>query len=408
MRVLHVLDTSAPSLSGYAVRSHYILQAQRRAGLEPLGITSDRHDATCEMEQIDGITYYRSRVRANRLIRALGPRLRAIGFRDVLLMIRLYRDLVRLARERSIDVLHAHSPVLCGLPAWAAARRLKRPFVYEVRALWEDAAVDQEKTTERSPRYHVTRALETFVLRRADHIIVICEPLREEVLRRGIDPRKISVVPNGVDTTSFTPQTRRQEVLARYGLNGERVVGFIGTFFSYEGLATLVQAAPLLCARDPNIRILIVGGGEQEAALRRLVSERHLEDQVIFAGRVPHKQIQALYAVMDVLVYPRVSRRITELVSPLKPLEAMAMGKAVVASDVGGLRELIHDGQTGLLFRPGDSEALAQACLRLIEDRPLAERLGRQARAHVETKRGWEQVCAVYPSLYAQLTGASR
>lgn len=390
--VLHVLDTSVPNLSGYAIRSRYLMEFQRRAGLQPLAVTSDRHHAERDREAFHGITYYRSRLDGRAARSAIG--------RDVRLMRRLRQDILRIAQEEAADIIHAHSPVLCGLPAWSAARRLGRPFVYEVRALWEDAAVDQEKTTERGLRYALTRILETFVLRRADRIVVICEGLKQEIVRRGIPAHKIVVVPNGVDTASFTPRPPDQALRERYGLSGKKVLGFIGSFFQFEGLSVLLEAMPLMAAREPALRLVIVGGGEQEEALRRAVTERGLNGAVILTGRVQHEEIPAYYSIMDALVYPRVSKRITELVTPLKPLEAMAMGKLVIVSDVGGLRELVRHGETGLLFRAGDPVSLAETCLEGLRDPQRAERLGRAARAHVEQERDWSRIWAAHANMY--------
>ena len=394
-KVLHVLDTSVPNLSGYAVRSRYLMTFQRRGGWHPVAVTSDRHRADRDREEFDGITYYRSRLNS-------APPRSALG-RDLRLMRQLRRDIVRIAKEESVDVIHAHSPVLCGLPAWSAARRLGRPFVYEVRALWEDAAVDQEKTTERGLRYALTRMLETFILRRADRIVAICEGLKEDIIRRGIPARKLVVVPNGVDTVSFTPRPSDAALRQRYDLTGKKVLGFIGSFFQFEGITTLLDAVPLMAARDPSVRVLIVGGGQEEAALRRAVEERGLAGTVLFTGRVPHGEVNAYYSIMDALVYPRISKRITELVTPLKPLEAMAMGKLVIASDVGGLRELVADGKTGLLFRTGDVRGLADTCLRALADPQRAEALGRAARAYVERERDWSRICAAHQDLYEGL-----
>ncbi len=393
--VLHVLDTSVPNLSGYAVRSRYVMEFQRRAGWHPVAVTSDRHRTDRDREEFNGITYYRSRLAGKAARSAIG--------RDLRLMRRLRRDILRIARDESVGVIHAHSPVLCGLPAWSAARTLGLPFVYEVRALWEDAAVDQEKTTERGIRYALTRAIETFILRRADRIVVICEGLKADIARRGIPSRQIVVVPNGVDAASFTPREPDAALRARYGLAGKRVLGFIGSFFQFEGLSTLLDAVPLMAARDSSVRVLLVGGGQEEDALRRAAEERRLLDTVIFAGRVPHEEVSAYYSIMDALVYPRISKRITELVTPLKPLEAMAMGKLVIASDVGGLRELVTDGRTGLVFRAGDARDLAETCLAALADPRRAAALGREARAYVERERDWSRICAAHTNLYEGL-----
>jgi len=407
MTVVHVLRYSIPNLSGYTMRSQALIEGQQAFGARPVVVTSARHEAPAERETLNGILYERCRLSRHPLLRWMQTALP--GVRDLATMHALYRRIMAVARRESADLIHAHSPVMCGFPAWVAARRLGLPLIYEVRALWEDAAVDQEKTSEGALAYRLTRAAETFVLRRADRVVVICGGLKQELMQRGIDAAKIAVVPNGVNTAEFQPLTGKDEaVLRRYGLNGQTIIGFIGSFFQFEGLESLLAAVPYLRQRHPGIKVLIVGTGESEAALRRTAEASGVSDSVIFTGRVPHEQIHAYYSVMDVLVYPRLSRRITELVTPLKPLEAMALGKPVVASDVGGLKELVKDGETGLLFKAEDPQDLAAKCLRVATDRALADRLARHGRAYVEEEREWSTSCAATAALYRDVLGAPR
>ena len=309
-----------------------------------------------------------------------------------------------LVDEFSPDVLHVHSPVLNALPALWVSRGRALPVVYELRALWEDAAVDHGKTREGSLRYLGSRALETFALRRADRVITICEGLRTEIVARGIPASRITVVPNAVDTAAFrfgsVPDPEQQRAL---GLSGKTVIGFAGSFYRYEGLDLLVDALTMLAPRYPDLRILLLGGGPQESNLREQVRARALEDRVIFAGRVPHGEVQRWYDLIDVLAYPRYRMRLTDLVTPLKPLEAMAQGRMLVASDVGGHRELIRDGETGFLFPAGDARALAASIENVLERRAEWPRLREQARRFVETERTWARSVARYADVYEKL-----
>ncbi len=401
LTVLHVLRYSIPNMSGYTVRSQALIEGQRAFGVRPVVVTSTRHEAATDRETLNGVPYYRCRQSANPL-----GRVPVVG--ELAAMAQLRRRIISIGRAEGADVIHAHSPAMCGLPGLLAARRLRRPFIYEVRALWEDAAVDQDKTTEGSLKYRLSRLLETFVLRRADRIVVICDGLKQELVRRGLPAEKIAITPNGVDTAQFQPLAGKdQGILDRYALGGSKVIGFIGSFFQFEGLESLLRAVPLMLRRDPQIKVLIVGTGEQEAALRALAQAAHLNGSVIFTGRVPHHEVPAYYSVMDALVYPRLSRRITELVTPLKPLEAMAFGRPVVASDVGGLRELVSHGKTGLLFKAEDLEALAATCVQAVTDRALAATLARQGRAYVEQEREWRAICRRAADLYRTM-GVSR
>jgi glycosyltransferase involved in cell wall biosynthesis len=168
-----------------------------------------------------------------------------------------------------------------------------------------------------------------------------------------------------------------------------------------------VQALTRVRQARPDARLLLVGGGPQEQALRGAVREAGLEDKVVFAGRVPHGEVQRFYSVVDVFAYPRRSMRLTELVTPLKPLEAMAQGQLLVASDVGGHRELIRDGETGVLFKAGSADALADAILHLLDERARWPQLRAQGRRFVEEERNWARSVAGYAPVFARLTAGA-
>jgi PEP-CTERM/exosortase A-associated glycosyltransferase len=398
LSILHVLDHSIPMHSGYTFRTRAILREQRRMGWQTFHLTSPKHSApSAPEEDVDGLHFYRTLWRPGALDRV--P-----GLREPALMRATARRLEEVSRLVQPDILHAHSPVLNALPALSVGRRLGIPVVYEVRAFWEDAATDHGTAREGGPRYRLTRAVETYALRRADAVTTICEGLRAEIVARGIPRDKVTVIPNAVDIEKFTlvsePDNRLRQ---RLGLSGCVVLGFIGSFYAYEGLALLLEALPRILAVDPRARILLVGGGPQEANLRDLGATLGLGDKVMFAGRVPHNEVQRYYDLVDVLVYPRLSMRLTELVTPLKPLEAMAQGRMLVASDVGGHRELIEDGRTGVLFKAGDAGALAAKVLELLADRPRWPRMRAAARNFVETERNWAASVGRYAQVYQRL-----
>jgi PEP-CTERM/exosortase A-associated glycosyltransferase len=255
-------------------------------------------------------------------------------------------------------------------------------------------------------RYRLTRTLETHALQRAAAITTICEGLRADIVARGIAAEKVTVIPNAVDIEAFATDGQPDLALQRQlGLHNARVLGFIGSFYAYEGLHLLLQAMPLMLAHAPDVRLLLVGGGPQNEALQALAAQLGIADKVVFTGRVPHDLVQRYYDLIDVLVYPRVSMRLTELVTPLKPLEAMAQGRLLVASDVGGHRELIEDGRTGVLFKSGDPAALAEKTLALLADAARWPALRGQARHFVETSRNWRNSVDRYQSVYAAVLG---
>lgn len=400
MRIVHVLDHSLPLHSGYAFRTASILREQHRLGWTTLQLTTPRHagrDVDVDAEDAGGFRFHRTpRVRS--------PLRRVPGVSYLLEMSATARRLSALATTFHPDVIHAHSPVLNALPALWVGWRRRIPVVYEVRALWEDAAVDHGTTQEGSLRYVVSRWLETCALRAADRVTTICAGLRTEIVARGIAPERITVIPNAVDPEAFPFGEAADATLrTQLGLDGCTVIGFAGSFYAYEGLDLLLKAVATMVAGHPNVRVLLVGGGPQEDALKAQAAALGIADRVIFAGRVPHADVQRYYGLIDVLAYPRHRMRLTELVTPLKPLEAMAQGRMFVASDVGGHRELVRDGATGFLFPAGDATALANAIERVLDHAADWPRIRRQARHFVETERTWARSVARYADVYGPL-----
>ncbi|HVG05596.1 MAG TPA: TIGR04063 family PEP-CTERM/XrtA system glycosyltransferase [Burkholderiaceae bacterium] len=403
-RVLHVFDHSLPLHSGYTFRSQAIIREQRRRGWETFQITSPKHSAPApgaDTEEVDGLHFYRTPWRP------VGVSALPV-VRELLLMRALERRLLDVCRQVRPNILHAHSPVLNGVPTLRVGRKLGIPVVYEVRAFWEDAAVDHGTTREDGWRYRATRALETYVLRRADAVTTICEGLRSEIIARQVPANRITVIPNAVDVEKFSgPIADSTDLAQQLGLQGKRVLGFIGSFYAYEGLSLLLSALPTIAARVPEICLLLVGGGPQEEELKKIAKQLRVEQWVIFRGRVPHADVERYYDLIDVLVYPRLSMRLTETVTPLKPLEAMARRRLLVASNVGGHRELIRDRQTGRLFTAGSIEALAETVIDLLGSPQNWEAMRSCGRRFVETERSWAGSVARYAPVYSTLGRAA-
>ena len=396
-RILHVLDHSLPLHSGYTFRTRAILKAQQAAGLEVRGITGLRPAASGPaVEEADGIRFHRTPGEAT------GP----AGVREWREIARLADAIEHLARDWRPDVLHAHSPALCGMAALRAGRRLGIPVVYEIRAFWEDAAVGNGTGQEGSLKYRLTRALENRVVAGADAVFTICHGLREDLITRGFDGGRIGISPNGVDLALFGDPPPRDTGLAdELGFGDEPVIGFIGSFYDYEGLDDLIAAMPLLREHQPGARLLLVGGGPMDAALKAQAGASPAAGAIHFTGRVPHEQVERYYSLIDVLAYPRKRSRLTDLVTPLKPLEAMAQQRIVAASDVGGHKELIEDGVSGVLFPADDPAGCAAALARLIDERAGWGRLRSQARAHVEQRHDWARNVRRYQDVYHLLLG---
>ena len=398
MRILHILDHSIPLHSGYTFRTLAILREQRNLGWETFHVTSAKHTGSVALEEeIDGWHFYRTPGHFSFTSRLLILNQIAV----INSLARRVADIVRIIKP---DILHAHSPALNAIPALIAGRKASIPVIYEVRAFWEDAAVDHGTSSEWGVRYRLTRGLENFALRRVDAITTICEGLRNDMIGRGIAPEKITTIPNAVDIEKFAASHPADELLKeQLGLKGKRIIGFIGSFYAYEGLDILLRALPIMLPQNPDLRVLLVGGGPQEEQLRQLASQIDIGDKVVFTGRVPHDKVQNYYDLIDILVYPRLSMRLTDLVTPLKPLEAMAQGRVLAASDVGGHRELIRDSHNGVLFKSGDPNSLAQKVGTLLNTPQQWNGLRRAGREFVETERNWTKSVAEYQGVYRNI-----
>ena len=350
-----------------------------------MGLTSREHNRILpgrinRNEVIEGFRYHRTDVKSVRF----GSRIRQV------------------IESEQPDVLHVHSPVRNASPALRIAGSARIPVIYEIRAFWEDAIVDHGIYEEDSPEYESMRSMETRVCRKVNQVAVICRGLKDDLLKRGIHSTNLTVVPNGVSFDDFNACTPDIEYRRMWKLDGRKVIGFIGSFFPYEGLDLLVEAMARLVKVRSDVVLLLVGGGRMEAVLKDKIKRLHLENMVITPGRIPHDRIPGVYALMDILVYPRHSIRLTELTTPLKPLEAMAMNKAVVASDIGGHQELIQNECTGLLCAAGDVSALTATIVRLLDNPHLREKLAEEAAAWVRRERSWDRTTEAYSDIYAR------
>jgi PEP-CTERM/exosortase A-associated glycosyltransferase len=395
-RILHVLDHSLPLHSGYTFRTRAIMKAQAIAGWDVAAVTGVRqyqHGQKPEhlMQEVEGLAFHRT------LGSAAGPsplrEWREVGV--------LCDAIIKLHKTWPFDLLHAHSPALNGMAAARAAQHMGIPLVYEIRAFWEDAAVGNGTGTEGSAKYRLTRALENRVIAKADAVAVICEGLRSDLIARGVEPAKIVVSPNGVDMDLFGNPPPRDDALAKQlGVSGKDVIGYIGSFYDYEGLDDLIAAMPHIKGAAKNAHLLLVGGGPMEKALQAQAATSPVADRIHFVGRVPHEDVERYYSLIDVLAYPRKSMRLTDLVTPLKPLEAMAQGRLVAASDVGGHKELIEDGVTGALFPADNPEGAASAIDALFAARSGWDLRRKQARDFVEKERNWQHNIYRYDPVY--------
>jgi len=398
MRILHVLQYSLPVTMGYAIRAEGLLYASRHFGWDVAAVTGGALEGERPgREEIEEVDYFRTRPLRLKL---------PSGVREAWLSRRLERRIVEVAAQFSPDVIHAHSPAYNGFAALRAARRLRVPFVYEMRALWEEAAAGRRGPGARSVLFTAARALEEYVLRRADAVVCICEGLRREIYARGITGR-VFVIPNGVRTERFKPSPPDPELARALGLPAGPVFGFVGSLFNYEGVEDLLDAVPAVLSRNRDVSFVIAGGGERARQVAARVGALNSR-RVVYVGAVPHEDVRRYYSVIDCLVYPRRRTRLTECVTPLKPLEAMASGKAVIATDIGGHRELIQNGVTGLLYPPERPEALADVLCAVAADGGLRRRLAAAALEYALAGRDWKAAASPLVEVYRAAFGLSR
>jgi len=398
---LHVLDHSWPVLSGYSVRSRGLIGAHHHANLQVVAVTSPLHELddrnSCAVT-MDGVSYLRTPIPGGLAASALKRRWPLIREWQA---VRLLRDrILQVIDSQPVSLVYAHSPALCGLAGLQAAQKRGLPFVYEIRAFWEDAAVDQKRTTATSLRYRLTRQLEQYVANRADAVSAIAQPMLEDLRSRGVCPDKLFHVPNGVDPNQFAPTPRDRKLAEHLGLQDDIVFGFFGSLYRYEGVAWLIGALSELRSRRKDFRVIVVGNGEDEAAIRQAIHEHHAEEYVYTLSRVSHEVIRRYYSIVDIMVFPRLRVRLTELVTPLKPLEAMSLEKAVLASDVGGHRELVQHERTGLLFRSGSVSDFCGQAERLLNARWQREQLGKAAREAILREWDWKVIAQRYRNIY--------
>jgi glycosyltransferase involved in cell wall biosynthesis len=399
-RVLHIVTDALPSTSaGYTIRTQEIALAQRAAGLDPHVVTRIGFPVTAGSVDgratvtVDGVPYHR-------LLPWVMP-----GRMDDLYQTHL-RYAARLTAGLKPAVLHAASNYANAVIALALRDATRLPVVYEVRGFWEDTWLSRHAGTrdlKLSDRYRLTRALETHCMESADLVVTLGEAMRDEIIDRGVDPGKVIIVPNGVSEEFLRPLPDDQGKLKEsLGIKpGQHVVGLVSSLVAHEGIGTLLEAVKILNDRGVRTRALIVGDGPEGPALQRQAAALGID--AIFPGRVPMSQVRAYHAVLDVFVVPRTPDRVCQLVTPLKPVEAMASGLPVVVSGVRALSEIVNDKVTGLLSPPLDADALADALSELLGSADLRAKLGANAREWVARDRTWAHNAARYREAYERL-----
>jgi glycosyltransferase involved in cell wall biosynthesis len=398
-RVLHMVTNALPyTQAGYTVRTHRIVTAQKAAGLDPHVVTSwgwpmlQGHTDAGPYEEIDGIPYYR-----------LLPK-DEVPFESQGRMIRGAADVSELVRTLRPQVLHAATDHRNGSVALAVRERTNTPFVYEVRGFLEETWVSRDPARVGSERHTLQREREAQIMREADAVVTLAETMAAEIVERGVPRERIFLAPNAVDDSLLTADYDGEAFRDRFGIGrDEIVVGSVSSIVAYEGFATLLNAAALLRDAGTPVKVLLVGDGAERPALLEQVERLGLKEAIL-PGRVgPDEALQA-QAAIDIFVCPREDLRVCRLVTPLKPVEAMALGKPVVLSDLPALAELVGGEGAGLLVPPGDPAALAKALAALREDPERRRVMGEAGKAEVAAHRTWSSLARTYQGIYQSLT----
>ncbi|WP_447834772.1 glycosyltransferase family 4 protein [Aeromonas salmonicida] len=404
-KALYLLHNRLPYNSGgYATRSHGLLTSIKQwwdiSGVSRLGYPQDRSGfddvAYTEFHDIDGVRYHCLQADNN-----------AFGQIPIINYIDEYSEaLYQLSLNEKPAIIHGASNYMNGLAANNVAKRLGIKSVYEVRGLWEITRISRDPDWKDTEYYNMMSQLEAQAAKDADAVFTLTNALKNELINRGVAAEKIHLLPNGVDSSRFIPKIRNNKLALNLGIEDKVVIGFLGSVVQYEGVEYIIQAASILKKQGlNNFVVLIVGDGAVLDNVKAITSELRMDEHVKFTGRVPHDEIEDYYSIVDICPLPRKGLPVCEMVSPLKPFEAMAMGKVVVSSDVAALAEIIDDGVTGLLHKKDDPEDLANKIRLLIEDHDLRDRLGKSAREWVVAERDWKVIAKRVDTVYRNLLG---
>ena len=441
MKILHVLANSPPDVNGYAIRTHGLLKAYSELPeVEVVGLTSPwypERESMSEPIEKDGVTYHRC-LHPARMKLVKGPGMKWTGARgrnrmagsdgfaakpiwkrafslafkplrpgwswieERILFKHFTSRIIEVAKEEGVDVIHAHVPYRVGIPAMRAARKLNVPFVYEMRGMWEESAVASGRWKAGGLAHRRFRRMETKVLCEADSVICISETLRQEAISRGTSENKITVVPNAVDIDTSEQESELFHEMQKK-LQGKLVVGYIGSLRELEGVDLTAKAVSILNGQGMNVNFFVLSSESGQAELRGHCKSLGIAKQSHIVGPVPHEQVAQFYELIDVFVVSRPDTRVTRLVTPLKPFEAMRSGRAVVMSDLPALSEIIENGKTGRLYPAGDAQGLSNIIQELLEDESIRTELGNNAQSWIVENRTWKSVVNKMSPVYEEL-----
>jgi glycosyltransferase involved in cell wall biosynthesis len=414
LKILHYVHDALPLQTGYTIRTHNIASNLTKLGYRIFVANQIDNDtnaykkiglSTQSYDVIDGVKYLTSPPNKRRFLRSLLWKLDRDGIPQIFNLARkinlLPSYLTWLKQEVGTpDIIHAHSPPKMAEESHHLSSILNVPMIYEVRGFWGLSVASNNGGSA-----DVSKELipDLRACKRAGQVVAICNGVADQLIRGGIQAKKITIIPNGVDTNNFNRSCKDNKLANRLGVADRFVYGYVSNVRRLEGIQTVIKAWHEIKKRIPEAVIVLVGDGLYLKNLEMLVKTEGLEESIRFVGRVPHDEIVNYYSLFDAFVVPRIPEPVCQLVTPLKPLEAMSIGIPVIASDVVALREFITDGETGLLFKSANSTALADACIKMARDDGLRKEISQNARKWVIKNRDWSVVASKYKGVYQQI-----
>ncbi|MGP5157694.1 glycosyltransferase family 4 protein [Pseudoalteromonas prydzensis] len=392
MKILHVLYTYFPDVTGSSIRSEGIVSSQKKSGNEVTVLTSPFQKGCSDgsIEFINGIEVHRA-YKADRKLSVSEERVSLLKrLKKVFYVFPFTVSIYKLAKEKQVEIIHAHSMFFCAYPAYIAAKLLKVPFVYEFRSVWEERFNNKLQNK-------LIKKLETWALNLADSVVVINSGLKNELMERGVKEQKIYVVPNAISNSvielasSFDPPKK---------IN---TFGYIGNFSEIEGLGTLInafiEAFPKASSDANKYKLHFSGRGPFEAKLNQLISEKN-DDRIINYGAFEREELVNVYKSVDAVVIPRLDLKICNTVTPLKPLEAMAFKRLFLGSTVGGIIEVCggEGNENGLFFKPESVSSLSEL-MRLTANNVNTNIIENGAN-YAHSIRTWDNISNFYTEAY--------
>ena len=412
--VLYHASQSMPhTSSGYAIRTHGLISALNNHGINvetllrygyPLDRNDFKQNAIEPMEKVENVNYHFTHV--NREDSSI------INYQEVYSFNKIeeYQEkaitsIINKSKTFAPKIIHSASNFVVGMAGAKAAKALGIPSIYEIRGFWHLTQSTKRQGYEGSDHYNLTERLEIETAKASDHVFTITNALKNILIENGVSSDKISVLPNAVDPTKFNLNPKDKKLEKELEFENKVVIGYVGSFVNYEGLDILLEACSILYKKLGDcFRLLLVGDGAMMQSLRRSVRFLQLEDIVKFTGRVSHDEVQRYYSLIDIAPLPRKGLRVCELVSPLKPFEAMGAGKVLITSNVEALAEIVNDGETGFVFEKDNTQDLADKLELTIINKELRDRIGLNAHNWVKDTHSWEVISQRVIDVYDKLT----